>query len=1223
MSTKHQINEPLEKSSDSRIHSSSQVSPVLDTIVENAMSQRQRRNATSAAQDIVNSLFHETTAPTSTEQLITGDSAENIDLHNATKAPISTEELVTNLLEEEIELLRSDDDADPAPAPRSDDATIENSEPITDKWRIGNYTFTLHSDTRICGMTFSVRKWDLEERHLYLIKRPTLRYRQNEERVSSNVIYEHGYDRSQPILIALGEDSQDYIVDGNWRYSQISRDMSDGKMKIDANATHSELVDGIRIEPPIPALYLGSQPTTRVQRLAISMALNTTAVNMTTPLELGDIILSLGAFIRSNYDDITDMTASDLLQKVPDISRAAMTLQLLHVFIENNTSHRDLFQRWTLENTSGNVSTQDQVDLMNKYEQYKIYVTSAVSFLNCPTTFSYAFGEKSTEVPNSKFECQWTLRLFSEPQFARLSDSRKTFLLLTLLARQKKWGVRSVPYTPMGDVITIMDLTEAILETARGCMNKEVLKKTRAEDVAVENAILLNHCDDTVKGGPYIRSMLFFLTHWKKQSRKFSKAAILKEVERDITGWPHKRTWRSMETRQYTVEEDLLKVIERSMDGGKTRASSTRRKRSRRLQGGNSTKRRKNVDVSNCVLTALDDEDALGNLLDMGERLGVSRAVQNFTKQATNPTATPAQHGLEEAEVMMDTDESPLVPLTKVVELFGKRRMKRKNFQVRSKKTGHRNESRRSESSYESSPDVTDSSQSDVELAVERYSNLTAGDTNKVAEILKEDLEPLTTNLPAVFDASGMWSHYVTQEDLDGITVDYKGFALVDIKVDEPVPEPAANESAVSTRYGDNVMIQCYKRISIEKIRSNGYLYLCGFFNDTASDWIDEYIEHFSSKFRDCAEPENEYWKPVLASLPVDTPGRYQVFNDAHVFSDLAKHSSVLKSKMLLEVKMGMALDYIAKEFNLKMDSLGCHPIVGTEEYNGTTPIYNHEIGRYVNSPRSKKTDFVPFQLIATGKYKTTVQMHRNSHHHSHLPWTNREALASRFKRDVLRLDPYSLLIIRGSMLHNFLPTNETRKWNDNPWFVLRWFACDKDYDEADDKEVKLSSEENGSSEDVSDDDDEALELELEELKIDATKKVRTKSKDDEIERLKKPKTATKGHPTVKKKESVRSKPVPKCKKVTMKKKVIESSSSDYSSLQESSESDDAAGLGEQNKKKHPTTGRKGLSAIRPTTETEKGRKFLKMKEQNNKSSTHNEASASNTKQKRKSNSRK
>lgn len=1245
-------NDPTpEQSTEARTYSLSQVTTIMDSVLDNAISQPEQSSAPSQVTPIIETVLGK--AMGQSEQLSEPSVGQEIvnSLFDDTIRIAERTERNIEVLPEEIELLRSPGGAESIAAPLPDIPVSGNSETETEKWRIGTYIFTRDSEIQICGMKFIVKKRVLEERNFYLIKRPTLRYRQNGDRLSSNVIFEQGFDRSQPILIALGEDSEQYIIDGDWRYNQINRCLSDGKMKINRDATHSEVVDGIRFEHPIPALYLLGQQTTKLQRLAISMTLNTTAINQVHPLQMGDIILSLDAFIRSKYEDITDISSSELLDRVDDISKNAMSLQLLHLFIENNSSHREFIQRWTLDNTSNRISSQNQVDLMNRYEQYKLYVASTVSFVNSPDAFSYVFGEKSKQVPRTKFECQWTLRLFSDPKFAVMSDSRKTFLLLTLLARQVKWGTRSIPYTPITDVMTIIDLTEAIFSTARSCMNKRHLSKNTIEDVPIENAILPNHPDDIVKEGPYIRSILFFLTYWRAHSRKYSKSAILKEVKRDLTGWPSKRTWKAMETKQYTAEGDLMTVIEREMYSGNPSAPSTGRKRSRRTQGGSSTKRRKQVDVSDRVLAALDDEDAFGNLIDMGQKFGVSRAVQTFTQQATQPATSPQDQknsiseriGPDQQDNAMEIDETPMVPLatalTKAVEWFGKRKIHRKKFKTKSAKQGTQQRIE-TESSYESSPHSTESSESNIELAFERYSNLTPEETIKVADMLKENLEPITDNLPNVFDANDMWSHYITQEDLDGITTDYKAFAVQDIKVDDPLPDPRPNESELNKLYANEIMAECYKKISAEKLQCNGYLYLRGFFNDTSSDWIDEYIEHFSSKFPVVEDEENEYWKSVLASLAVDKPGRYQMFNGEEVFSELAKNSSVLKSKMLVEVKMGMALAYVAKDFTLKMDSLGSHLIAGTEDFNGTTPIYNHEIGRHVNSSRCKNTDFTPFQLIATGKHRMVIKVYRSSHFHSHLPWTNREDHAQRFEVQQIRMDSYSLLVIRGNMLHSFTPSRDTSIWNETPWFALRWFACHKDYDERDDKDADLSSEDRGSSEEISDSDREDLEDELKGLKIDADKEPSDKAegKDtaagfhrngkgagDDVMRTNEDQKKKKKAGKITGSQTKKSRSVSSAKKQQKGKKIeSDKSSSEYSSAQNSSPASDSD-ADEQiapKKDKHPTTGRKGLSAIRPTMQTTRGRRYLQEKSRNAKKKP-DKASACNATQKKKSSSKK
>lgn len=1102
-------------------------------------------------------------------------------------------------LEEEIELLRDDDDTNSLPS---------RGPSSFDVWRLGNYTFTETSEIAICGRRFNVERKSLNETEIHRINRPSLKYRQREgDQLSSTIIYEEGYDRNQPILLARGEGLEEYIIDGDWRYIQLVNGLKDGKMKISTSFDRSGFSNGVRTEPPIPALCLCGKVTTKEERLAISIALNTSAVSQMKPLELGDVILSLDAFIRSTYQDVNEMTSSDLLEKVIQISSECMAVELLHVFIDNNTAHNDLIQKWTLENTSAQTSTQEEVNRMNILEAYMVYVKAAICFVNCPEAFSHAFGKKGRELPRSSFECQWTLSLFTETRFIRLTDSRKTLLLLTLLSRQVKWGIPNIPYTSMSDVRNIIQLADDILNTARGCINKKVLRITRIQDIILQNAIITNHPDDSVKEGPYIRSILFFLTNWKSNSRKFSMQAILKEVEHDMKRWPRKRTWRSTESQEYTTESDLMTVIDREMYASESRKLSKGTKRNIKAQKGNRTKKRKQrfeESVGQQVLTALEDENAFENLMDMGKKLGASRAVKTFTRRTVEPSNDESLH-LGDSEGTVETDEQPMVPLSTVVEWFGKQK----------KRSRKKIASRESSSSCEDLPEFSESSDSERELAVERHSILTSEDTKKVAKILELDMDPIIDTLLPIFKNNSMWAHYVTKNDIEGIELDFKLFAIQQMSSGgNPADKIEYHESRVDKDFCDDVLTECFKKISSQKLRADGFLSLPSFFHDTSSDWIEEYMNHFSKDFGEHGE-NSKYWKPIITSFKNEKEGRLQVFNDKEVFRDIVKNSSVLQSKILVEVKMGMALHYFTEDFNLNMDDLGSHFIAGTEKGEGSTPIYNHEIGRYFDSPRRKKTEFVPFQLIATANSTVVVKVQINSHFHPVVPMTNREKHCDRFVWKLLLVRPFSLLIIRGNMLHSFLPSRLADEFSEMPWFALRWFAYEEDYDDEDDASASFTTETTRSSEEI--DDEEELDMELDNLKVDAHAR---NTENTEKDKLKGTNTTSNQEGAIKSLSNKVSSKVPTAdqpsgKTVKGKKGMKQpkkfpsgqnpstsklkadksaSSSSEYPSVENSSmEEEDESSEEDGRENERPTKGRKGLSAIRPTLQTTRGRTYL------------------------------
>ena len=925
-------------------------------------------------------------------------------------------------------------------APHSGTAPASNSRRITRSTRlntllIGHFSFIHNERITICGMKFNVKFKNVDEQEFRSISAPQIPYRVSRQGQSAiNRIVRNGYDPRLPLIVSSDHLDNLFIVDGESRRLSILEGLDSGKLRIDKGRRSSSLYEGIRTEPAIPVIFLGNTTTTRMERLAISVALNT-ATRMDQPLQLGDVVVSLGSFIRGRYfTNGTEIEQSKLISMVDKITSDIMSLELLNQFMESNTEHKDIAKRWTLRNTPEDIRTEAQVSYMNKWEDCKIYVKCAVGFINCPFAYKIVFAEPSSPVVTSRFDSQWTLSLFSHKKFVSLTDDGKVLILACLALRQRTCGTPGVPFTSFEHALTLIDLLVEIYRTAFHGMNRTKLGKREIPNNVFERAILINHPDDHVRQEPYIKSIFFFMINWRPNARRFSKTAILKEVANDLVGWPSKRNWRSTEMKEISIYPDIWSVISRNMHAVK-RASSGKKKSSGRSRKSTSNPNHKNDGLTQNVVKRLENDDTFDKLLDMGQRMGIEKAVKRFTKGTSKRSEDQQQAGNgdndspEEDGSSMDMEE-PNVPLTEVVRLFRKREHKRAiKDDNNDTKAGPSN-------GMNGSP-------------LEFHTALSREDVQKVSEMMKsvEETEMVCKNLPRVLPEDGIWCRSISETKVEQLRDEYRRYTVYAMKEVEGIGVPDGTDES-SKELCETLLSQCYEKLCKEKLHSQGYVYFPEYFKNDSEDYIDTYMDYYDGKFDE--KKIRRPWGVVKAGEEYEVKGRYYVYFDMRNFSDLVRNEKLRDAKLITEVKLGIVLDQILDDKDMKVDTLGSYPVMHGEENIGTVPIYLHETGRYSDSKRRKRYPGKPgYHLIVTGKNGFRIRLRENSKFHEHLPWENRLQLSKRFTKGMINVEPHSALLVHGSMLFNFPSSNlDQNMYERKTSGCIRMVLYDVEYDD-------------------------------------------------------------------------------------------------------------------------------------------------------------------------------
>lgn len=1036
---------------------------------------------------------------------------------------------------------------------------------------IGNFSFMHNRTIKICGMKFEVKFKNVDEEQFKCIRGPQIPYRthQREGKHFSRVV-KHGYDRRVPLIVCQYEGQQSFIVDGESRYNDISDGLNSGNLKIRPECKSSEIVDGVRMERPIPVITLNGRTTTRMERLAISVALNT-SVRLDQPLKLGDVIVSLGSFIQAKYfGNGNDLELSKLLPLIDKMTTDTMDLQLLDQFLQTNTEHKDVAPLWTLENTPDDIRTAPQLALMNKYEHYKVYIRCALAFITCPNSYNMVFSSANQERVTNRSDSQWSLRLFSSTKFISLEDDRKIFILICLAVRQRMWGTAGVPFTTFKHTVMLIDLLNEIFKTASRSVNQEKLGKTNVPDDVFRTALLPNHEDEIVRQEPYIKSIFFFMVNWKENIRRFSKKAILKEVERDLGSWPTKRTWRKTETKAIEMETELWTIINRSMYAVKQ--ANAGRKKSARVRKGTNKNTNKNSNkngnktneetLSRNVVKSLENENGFKKLLDMGNELGIEKAVKQFSK-----TVRIHDNDQEEAvsgdEYEDDNQPSSMevndvkVPLTNVVKwLTEVKDKKSKNIQSPSPSESEDD----SQESKTVSPNHEDAFVFQTALSREEVDKVSQVVKSQLIESLPKNSKNLVcSNLPEVFEEDGIWSHAMSDKKVEELRTQYEKYTVYGMKL-EGIGIPKDTDDATRTLV-NKVMHASYKKICQEKLRSQGYVNFLNYF-ENQSEELDTYMEYYKGKFDE--SNLQRPWSSIKAGIRNNVSGRYMVDFDRRNYSDLFLDEALYDSKLTVEVKIGMMLEHLLDDKAMKVDKRGSYPMVIGEKNDEVIPIYLHELGRYSDSHRRRKLPGKPsYQIFVTGKERFTVRLYKHSQFRNLLPWKDRENLSTeRFTRITLRMAANSVLLVDGKMLFSYLPSeDQERRYKKKSMACIRMFVYDEEYDEDEDDNYVAPADrsESDSDPDASIDALEAVYLSEEESmtpkKLSAIRKaINEESESDDDE------------------ES------------------SDESSNDEESSSENKSDEDSSGeesesSSDKDEQERPTKGRKGLKLLRKTPE--------------------------------------
>lgn len=991
---------------------------------------------------------------------------------------------------------------------------------------IGKFSFVHNQTIKICGMNFDVKFKDLTEPEFSSISGPQIPYRiPHQEHSSLNRIVKYGYDRRLPLIVCMDDSGAHFIVDGASRRADISEGLDSGKLTIEAGSSGNWSSDGIRIEPPIPVIFLENKRTTRMERLAISVALNT-AIRLDQPLQLGDVVVSLGSFIQAKYyPNGMEIEISDLIALVDKITGDILTLELLHQFLETNTEHKDLAKKWTLETTPDEITTNAQVRSMNKFEEYKIYVKCAVGFLLSPNAYKLVFEKSDTARVQNRFDSQWTLSVFSHRKFISLNDDGKVLILACLATRQRMYGTPGVPFTTFQHALTLIDLMSDIYRKAFRSMNRGKFGKKDVPSNVFERALLTNHPDEQVRTEPYVKSIFYFMLNWKPNVRKFSKRAILTEVAKDISNWPSKRTWRNTESKVVYVLTDIWEVISRGMHAMK-QASTVRRRSSGRLQ---KTKERRTQNV----VSSLDNDEEFGNLIDMGLKLGVNTAVKRLTAgkraQDNEQEDTPQDHQPDENESSVDIEE-PQVSLTTVVKW------------ARSMKNG---------GGWKDGP-----SSSSHGGPLEYNTYMSKEGVEKVSDLMKSlySKNIVCHDIPKVFPKDSIWLHSIPKSKIEDLRDEYRSYSGPAMEHEGiTYPENADDNARAAC---ENVLFQCYNKLCREKIRSQGYVCFPDYFKDDSEEFIEMYLDYYEKKFdeKNIQQP----WTSIKAGEQGNSKGRYFVDFDESTFADLTLYKILFKAKLITEIKLGVALEHILDDKDLKVESRGSFPIMHTEANDGTTPMYLHEIGRYADSKARKKHPEKPnYHLFVTGRTGFRIRVWEDSHFEEALPLKNRVKLCKRFSKVIIPIRPFSAVLIHGRLLFNFLSsTLEHDKFKSKRSVCLRMVLYDEDYDDDEDDSYFVSE----SHEDSDSDPNATLD-------------------DNELQRLKQPSASASSAGPSKK---------PKSKAQAQSSSENEHSEDDEDkepSSESSSESsnEDSSSTSSDEQEDRPNRGRKGLSVLRKT----------------------------------------
>lgn len=935
---------------------------------------------------------------------------------------------------------------------------------IVNSLLIGSFSFVHNETIKICGMEFDVTFKKTDEEEFRSIQRPQIPYRskQREEGRRFNRIWKHGFDRRVPLIICSDELENLFIVDGEARHHDILEALDSGKLKIFKDIRFGRRLAGLRMEPPIPVILLRRRSTTRMERLAISVALNT-ATRLDQPLGLGDVIISLGSFIEGKYfPNGKKVELDDAIPLIDQITSDTIGLQLLNQFLESNTDDKEIAKKWTLQTAPDNITTESQLDAMNTFERYKVYVRCAVGFLSCPTAYNIAFCNLDMEADNCRFDAMWNLRLFSQKRFIALEDEEKTFILFCLAARQRMWGKPGIPFTTFEHTVFLIDLLGEIYKTASRAVNKDKLGKRNVPEGVFKSAMLVNHLDEAVRDQPYIKSIFFFVVNWKQNTRKFSKRSILKEVSEDLRDWPTKRNWRRTEMKVIEWDTDFCSPISRVMHATTKSRVGTRTSTRTKKTAVKAVKGREDEDLSRNVVTSLNNHNTFEKLLDMGDEMGIAKAVKRFTKK-TGRTKADSQHLHSGDEYEDEEDgssgsgeiEELKVPLTLAMKWA--RRMK--------------NDGRKTVEVGEPSTSATRKN------PVEFRTSFSMPEVDSAARAMKSFVSKGNgyKNALKCFADESMWSACASKDEVEKLRIQYHDYAVFAMEVDGiDVPQETIGNSR--TLYRD-LLLRFYKKLTIERLYSQGFVCFNEYFRDESEETLDVYMDHYENLFN--MENIKPPWKLVP---PRDcNVGRYHVEFDEMSTMELGLDEKIFNSKLRTELKLGILLEDIIQDDYIKFDKLGSYPIVHEVSNEGTTPMYLHEIGRYAHSELRSKFPTKPgYQLFITGRSRFTVIVWKHSQFHDHIPWDNRAQMSKRFKKVLIHLKPYSALLISGRMLFSFMSsTAEEEKFEVKRTSAIRMMLYDEDYDDDEDGNyiVPESHNESDSEPNATLEDDELIAL--------------------------------------------------------------------------------------------------------------------------------------------------
>lgn len=366
-------------------------------------------------------------------------------------------------------------------------------------------------------------------------------------------------------------------------------------------------------------------------------------------------------------------------------------------------------------------------------------------------------------------------------------------------------------------------------------------------------------------------------------------------------------------------------------------------------------------------------------------------------------------------------------------------------------------------------------------LSIIRQSSLTTHDMHSLFQTYSVDVSnAIKQLLPSTAMVNYIMACEIDESEVGQVVLSYQE-SIVSVMEKELSSEidtlECQSPKMEKIHYGKVLQI-CYRKLLKQVLRSDGYLKIPSFFENSSKAHIDQYFEYFTKDFHQ--KQDKGCWKPILSEYIEQRIGRFQVSFGDDLLSQLVTERSVLKSKVLVDLKMSIALQDLLPSSLLQLDWLGSYPVTQTEESVTAIPLYNHEYGRFVDSLRRDETDFTPLQILATGKYPSTIKIYEESHLYSHEHWKERIRTCKQFSDSLVVIEPYSILLIGGGLLLTQVMNPVSAENDHEESFLLRCFAYPSDYDDEDDLSVNINSK----SEEIDNDCNAALDSnELDDLR--------------------------------------------------------------------------------------------------------------------------------------------